>query len=133
MTADCLARFATTSKGACAYVRIGVPRIFVNSSCPTYLAAGESLFEAMKLAAILRHEMAHLDGEDEAQARAREAITFRELLRRAPAHLLTPGILRRRTRETCRGAAIGGRGVKIHALTKAARLSNEEQLIARNS
>jgi hypothetical protein len=77
----------------CVYVRQGMPRIYVNSSCPIYRAAGDSLFEAMKLAALLHHEMAHLDGEDEIGARVREAITFRALLRRAPADLLTPGIV----------------------------------------
>ena len=38
----------------------------------------------MKLAAILRHEMAHLEGADEAGARDVEARTFRELVRTAP-------------------------------------------------
>lgn len=76
----------------CAYVQKGVSRIYVNSSCPVYQAAGDSLFDAMKLAAILRHEMAHLDGADEARAYLLEAETFRKLLGRAPANLLTPGI-----------------------------------------
>ena len=78
--------------GTCAYVQKGIPRIYVNSSCPVYQAAGDSLFDAMKLAAILRHEMAHLDGEDEARAYLLEAGAFRELLGRAPAHFLTRGI-----------------------------------------
>jgi hypothetical protein len=79
-------------KRACAYVQRGVPRIFVISSCRAYRDAGVSLFEAMKLAAMLRHEIAHLDGADEGRASLLEALTFRELLRRAPAHLQTPGI-----------------------------------------
>ena len=69
---------------SCAFVRKGVPRIQVNSSCAPYLAADESLIDAMKLAAILRHEMAHLEGADEAGARDVEARTFRELVRTAP-------------------------------------------------
>jgi hypothetical protein len=79
-------------KRTCAYVQKGILRIYVNSSCPVYQAAGDSLFDAMKLAAILRHEMAHLDGEDEARAYFREVGTFRELLGRAPAHFLTRGM-----------------------------------------
>lgn len=71
----------------------GTRRIYVNSSCPVYQASAESLLDAMKLAAILRHEMAHLDGEDEAGAYAREARTFRELVCRAPRHLLAPCLI----------------------------------------
>ena len=78
-------------EGTCAYVQTGVSRIRVNSSCPVYRAAGDSLFQAMKLAAILRHEMAHLDGADEARAYLLEAETFRELLRPAP-RLVSQGI-----------------------------------------
>jgi hypothetical protein len=69
---------------SCAFVLKGVARIEVNSSCEPYQAAEESLLDAVKLAAILRHEMAHLDGADEASAREVEARTFRELLRMAP-------------------------------------------------
>lgn len=77
--------------GACAFVQKGVPRIRVNSSCPVYRAATESLLEAMKLAAILRHEMAHLEGADERRAHEVEARAFRELLRAAPTYLLMRG------------------------------------------
>jgi hypothetical protein len=76
----------------CAYIRKGVHRIYVNSSCPVYQAARDSRFDAMKFAAILRHEMAHLDGADEATAYLFEARTFRDLLREAPAHLLSRGL-----------------------------------------
>ena len=41
---------------------------------------------------ILRHEIAHLDGEDEAGAYRAEARTFRELVGRAPGHHLTRGM-----------------------------------------
>ena len=53
--ASCLARLARSSPGP-AVCEKGIPRIYVNSSCPVYQAAGDSLFDAMKLAAILRHE-----------------------------------------------------------------------------
>ena len=76
----------------CAYVLKGMTRIYVNSSCPVYQAAEGSLFDAMKLAAILRHEMAHLEGDDEPRAYLREAGTFRKLVGRAPAQFLTRGI-----------------------------------------
>jgi hypothetical protein len=47
----------------------------------------------MKLAALLRHEQAHLEGSDELRARLIEARTFRELLRSAPAEYQTPGVV----------------------------------------
>jgi hypothetical protein len=79
-------------EGTCAFVRSGSPHIHINSSCPVYHGARADLFEAMKLAAILRHEIAHLDGEDEAGAYRAEARTFRELLGGAPGHDLTRGM-----------------------------------------
>ena len=80
-------------KRTCAYVHTGVARIYVVASCPVYQGAATSRFEAMKLAAILRHEIAHLEGDDEVHARVREAKAFRDLLDRAPAHLLAPGVV----------------------------------------
>jgi hypothetical protein len=77
---------------ACTFVRVGDPRIYVSASCPAYLGADESRLEAMKLAALLRHEQAHLEGADESEARLIEARVFRELLRSAPAEYQTPGI-----------------------------------------
>ena len=78
---------------ACTFIRVGDPRIYVSASCPTYLGADESRFEAMKLAALLRHEQAHLEGADESRARLIEARVFRELLRGAPAEYQTPGVV----------------------------------------
>jgi hypothetical protein len=70
----------------CAFVFSGVPRIHVLSTCPAYKGALASLFEAIKLAAALQHEMAHLEGANEHQARLAESRVFRELvLRWAPA------------------------------------------------
>ena len=53
----------------CAFVIDQAPPVYVLSSCPAYQEALSSLFEAMKLAAILRHELAHLEGADERHAR----------------------------------------------------------------
>jgi hypothetical protein len=78
---------------ACTFIRIGDPRIYVSASCPAYLGADESRFEAMKLAALLRHEQAHLEGADESRARLIEARIFRELLHSAPAEYQTPGVV----------------------------------------
>jgi hypothetical protein len=50
-----------------------------------------SRFEALTLAALLRHERAHLEGADESRARLIEARVLRELLRSAPAEYQTPG------------------------------------------
>lgn len=77
----------------CAFVRPGVRRIHVLASCPAYRFAGHSLLEAIKLAAILRHERAHLDGADEAAARRVEAMTVRRLVARAPADDFLAGTL----------------------------------------
>jgi hypothetical protein len=79
-------------KGTCAYVHHGVPRIYVTSSCPVYQAARDSLFDAMKLAGILRHELAHLEGADEARAYVLEARTVRQLVGRGPSHFVTRGL-----------------------------------------
>ena len=78
---------------ACTFIRVGDPRIYVSPSCPAYLGADESRLEAMKLAALLRHEEAHLKGSDESRARLIEAQVFRELLRSAPAECQTPGVI----------------------------------------
>ena len=79
-------------KGTCAYVHKGFARIYVTSSCPVYRAAQESLFDAMKLAAILRHEMAHLDAADETRAYQVEAAAFRVLVGRGPTHFVSRGL-----------------------------------------
>jgi hypothetical protein len=79
-------------KGTCAYIHNGVPRIYVTSSCPVYQAAQESLFDAMKLAAILRHELAHLETADEMRAYKLEAAAFRRIVRRGPTHFISRGL-----------------------------------------
>ncbi len=77
----------------CAFVINQAPPVYVVSSCPAYQEALSSLFEAMKLAAILRHELAHLQGADERQARFLEARVFRELIvRHASESELTEGL-----------------------------------------
>jgi hypothetical protein len=78
---------------ACTFIRVGDPRIYVSASCPAYRDADESRLAAMKLAALLRHEQAHLEGADESGAREIEARVFRELLRSAPAEYQTPGVV----------------------------------------
>jgi hypothetical protein len=77
---------------ACTFVRVGLRRAYVSSACSAYVEAETSLFDAMKLAALLRHELAHLDDADEPEARIIEARTFRDLLRRGPAEYLRPGM-----------------------------------------
>lgn len=79
-------------KGTCAYIHNGVARIYVTSSCPVYRAAQESLFDAMKLAAILRHELAHLEAADETRAYKLEAAAFRGLVVRGPTHFISRGL-----------------------------------------
>jgi hypothetical protein len=79
-------------KGSCAYIRNGVARIYVTSSCPVYRAAQESLFDAMKLAAILLHELAHIETADEMRAYKLEAAAFRGLVRRGPTHFMSRGL-----------------------------------------
>ena len=77
----------------CAFVINQAPPVYVLSSCPAYQEALSSLFEAMKLAAILRHEVAHLEGADERHARLIEAQVFRELIvRHASESELTEGM-----------------------------------------
>jgi hypothetical protein len=73
----------------CAFVQIGISRINVISSCPVYRLAENSLLDAMKLAALLQHELAHVGGAGELQGRLVELRTFRELIRHAPASDLT--------------------------------------------
>jgi len=79
-------------EGTCAYIHNGVARIYVTSSCPVYRAAQESLFDAMKLAAILRHELAHLETADETRAYKLEAAAFRGLVVRGPTHFVSRGL-----------------------------------------
>jgi hypothetical protein len=62
------------------------------SSCPSFQEAGNSLLGAMQLAAVLQHEVAHLNGANEWQARIVELRIFRELLQRAPRSELVPGM-----------------------------------------
>jgi hypothetical protein len=77
----------------CAFVYPDVPHIFVVPTCPAYRGAETSLFEAIKLAGILRHELAHVAGADEREARRQESKAVRLMLRRAPAEHQTPGML----------------------------------------
>lgn len=78
---------------SCAFVKSGARRIYISSSCPAYQRAESSVLDAMKLAALLRHELAHLEGADEARARRIAAQTFRALLARAPHECQTPGMV----------------------------------------
>jgi hypothetical protein len=82
----------TDVHGACAFIMKGVSRINVLSSCPSFQEAANSLLSAMQLAAVLQHEMAHLNGANEWQARIVELRVFRELLQRAPRSELVPGM-----------------------------------------
>jgi hypothetical protein len=77
----------------CAFVRPGVPHILIVPTCPAYRGAETSLFEAIKLAGILRHELAHVAGAGEREARRQESKAVRLMLRRAPAEHQTPGML----------------------------------------
>ena len=110
-------------KGTCAYIHKGVARIYVTSSCPVYRAAQESLFDAMKLAAILRHEMAHLDAADETRAYKLEATAFRELVGRGPTHFVSRGLAY--ANELDRRAAASDARSRLNA--KASRGSEQEQ------
>jgi hypothetical protein len=56
-------------RGACGFVIRGVPRIYIVSRCRAYQRAEHSPLDAIALAAVIGHEMAHLDGADERQAR----------------------------------------------------------------
>ncbi len=96
-------------EGFCAFVRRGSPRIHINSSCAVYQTARVDLFEAMKLAAILRREIAHLDGQDDAGAYRVEARTFRELLGRSSGRHHTRGMAYAADLER-RAALISNRG-----------------------
>jgi hypothetical protein len=82
----------TDVHGACAFIMKGVARINVLSSCPSFQEAANSLLSAMQLAAILQHEVAHLNGANEWQARIVELRVFRELLQGAPRSELVPGM-----------------------------------------
>ena len=95
----------TNVHGACAFIMKGVARINVLSSCPSYQDAKTSLLSAMQLAAILEHEMAHLNGANEWQARLVELRIFRELLQRAPMADLLPGMQYAARVETAAAAA----------------------------
>ena len=77
---------------SCAFVRSGNRRIYITSSCPAYRRAESSVLDSIKLAALLRHELAHLEGADEARARLIEARTFRALLADGPPESQTPGM-----------------------------------------
>jgi hypothetical protein len=78
---------------SCTFILVGVERIYINESCPVYLNAEWSVLDTLKLAALLRHEQAHLHGADEANARSTEVATFRALLQSAPAEYQTPGMV----------------------------------------
>lgn len=77
----------------CAFVTNGRPPIYVSTRCAPYKRAENDLLEAMKLAAILRHEEAHLEGADERTARKVEAATMRDLVRRASREHMRKGML----------------------------------------
>jgi hypothetical protein len=78
---------------SCTFVLVGLQRIYVNDACPVYLNAERGMLDTIKLAALLRHEEAHLHGADEAEARRVEVATFRTLLRKASAEYQTPGMV----------------------------------------
>ena len=100
---------------ACAFVINQAPPVYVVSSCPAYQEALSSLFEAMKLAAILRHELAHLQGADERQARLIEARVFRELIvRHASESELTEGMRYAADIEQS-AAVVGATGDELHS------------------
>jgi hypothetical protein len=82
----------TDVHGACAFIMKGVSRINVLSSCPSFQEAANSLLSAIQLAAVLQHEIAHLNGANEWQARIVELRVFRELLQRAPRSELLAGM-----------------------------------------
>jgi hypothetical protein len=80
-------------QGVCAFVYPGVAHIFIADTCPAYRGAERSLFEAIKLAGILWHELAHVEGADEPDARRLESEAVRWMLRHAPAEHQTPGMI----------------------------------------
>lgn len=73
------ARLARGVRTACAYVIRGIRRIHVSSRCRVYQRAEHNPLDAIGLAAVLGHEMAHLEGADEARARDVERQLFRDL------------------------------------------------------
>jgi hypothetical protein len=95
----------TDVHGACAFIMKGVARINVLSSCPSFQEAAHSLLSAMQLAAVLQHELAHLNGANEWQARIVELGVFRELLQRAPRSELLSGMQYAARVETAAAAA----------------------------
>jgi hypothetical protein len=86
-------RFRARLERSCTFVLVGVARIYVNDRCAIYRRDQSSALDVIKLAALFRHEETHLYGGGEAEARAVEAATFRDLLRKAPANLQTAGML----------------------------------------
>lgn len=101
------------------FVRVGVSRIYVSSMCPAYVGAMASRLEAIKLAALLRHELAHLEGADEPAARLIELRTFRDLVRRAPAECQTPGVIYANTLERLAAALAVNRERQVRAMADA--------------
>jgi hypothetical protein len=87
---------------ACAFVIRGVPRIYVSSRCPAYRRAAHNPLDAIGLAAVIGHEMAHLDGADEVSAREVEVGLVQRLSATLPGEyrvrvaLYVDGLRRRR-------------------------------------
>lgn len=77
-------RLAREVRTACGFIIRGVPRIYISSRCPAYQRAEHNPLEAIALAAVIGHEMAHLDGADETRAREVEADLVQTLAARLP-------------------------------------------------
>lgn len=104
------ARIGREVRTACAFVIRGVRRIYVSSKCPVYRDADRNALDAIGLAAVIGHEMAHLDGADEVTARQVEETLVRKLSENLPGEYRVPvavyvaGLqLRRPPRTTSRG------------------------------
>jgi hypothetical protein len=78
------ARIKDEVYGACGFVIRGVPRIFISSRCPMYQHASDNPLDAIALAALIAHEMAHVEGADERQARQVEEELFLQLAQQLP-------------------------------------------------
>lgn len=77
-------RIAREVRTACGFIIRGVPRIYISSRCPAYQRAEHNPLEAIALAAVIGHEMAHLDGADETRAREVEADLVQTLAAKLP-------------------------------------------------
>ena len=109
------------------FVTYGIDHGLVGAEITDFRAAQESLFDAMKLAAILRHEVAHLESADESRAYELEAAAFRALVGRGPTHFVSRGLayaneLDRRAaaadvRSGLTANASRGAGQKVHVVS----------------